>query len=290
MRYRLLAVDLDGTLLNSRREIPEENLAALCAAAAAGVKIAVVTGRRFPALRRYVEPLEIAGIDPFVVANSGAFIRRGLAGEILLRRFLPVATAARVLEIAYRETMEPVVHDGPDAEGHLFLREAARALPSMSRYLTQSYPQPIWVPALRLERAPVQIGFTGTVGEIRTFASKLETELARSGHAASLARTEYVDEDLSLLDVLAPQATKSEALGYLAALMEIEISSTMAIGDNWNDLGMLEGAGLGVLMANAAEELRARGLAETRANDEAGVAFAISRYLLAAGDETKKRG
>jgi hypothetical protein len=279
-RYRLLAVDLDGTLLNSRREIPDANLVALRAATEAGVTVAVVTGRRFPSLARYVEPLESAGLDLFVVANSGAFIRRGLSGEILLRRLLPIETATRVLEIADREGMEPVVHDGPDGEGHLFLREAARFLPSMSRYLNQSYPQPIWVPAIRLERAPVQIGFTGPVGPMRAFASALEVELTRSGHAASLARTEYLDEDLSLLDVLAAAATKSEALGYLAALMEIGISSTMAIGDNWNDLGMLERAGLGVLMANAADELRTRGFVETRSNDEAGVAFAISRYLL----------
>jgi hydroxymethylpyrimidine pyrophosphatase-like HAD family hydrolase len=282
-RYRLLAVDLDGTLLNCRREIPAENLAALRAAADAGVRIAVVTGRRFPALRRYVEPLESAGLDPFVVGNSGALIRRGLSGEILLRCLLPIATATRVLEIADREGMEPLVHDGPDAEGHLLLRETARAHPSMSRYLNPSYPQPIWVSAIRLERAPVQIGFTGGVEEVRAFLSTLEVELARSGHEASLARTEYLDEDLSLLDVLAKTATKYDALRYLAALLGIELSSTMAIGDNWNDLGMLERAGLGVLMANAADELRKRGLAATRSNDEAGVAYAISRYLLAGG-------
>jgi hypothetical protein len=274
-RYRLLAVDLDGTLLTAGRDIPEENLSALRAANAAGVAIAIVTGRRFPALRRYVAPL---GFDAFVVANSGALVRKGLTGPILRRRLLPIAIAHRVLEIAEQSSMEPVVHDGPDAEGHLILRTTAREVPSMKRYLNQSYPEPRWVSSIEIAREPVQIGFTGTVEEVREFESTLRSDLGEL--RASFARTEYPEERLALLDVLESSATKSKALEFLAETLGIELSSTMAIGDNWNDLEMLERAGLGVLMGNATSELRSRGLAETTTNDEAGVALAISRYLL----------
>ena len=97
---------------------------------------------------------------------------------------------------------------------------------------------------------------------------------------ASLARTEYADEDLSLLDVLAPQATKSEALEYLAALIGIELSSTMAIGDNWNDLGMLEGAGARSPDGKRSTELRIEGLRRNANQRRDGVAFAIEKYLL----------
>lgn len=273
-RYHLLAVDLDGTLLNSSRVIPEENVRAIRRAVDAGVAVAIVTGRRFPALRPHIEAL---GLAPFVVANSGALIRKGLDGPILRRVLLPIETAHRVLELAELARMEPVVHDGPDAEGNLVLRKSARAEPSMERYLNKSYPEPTWVSTIRLERAPVQIGFTGTVARVRSFEASLRHGLG--AERASFARTEYAAEDLALLDVLAAAATKSKALEFLAACLGIEVSSTMAIGDNWNDLDMLERAGLGVLMANAADELRGRGLVETRTNDEAGVAFAISRYL-----------
>jgi HAD superfamily hydrolase (TIGR01484 family) len=276
-RYRLLAIDLDGTLLSSRREIPEENLLAIRVAAREGVAIAIVTGRRFPALRPYVEPL---GIDCFIVANSGAIIRDGLSGPILLRRLLSLDTAIAVLELSLREQMEPILHDGPDAEGHLILRASARGLASLGRYLNKTSPPPRFVDAIELRRAPVQVGFTGSVEQIRSFEAEILATLRERGLAASLARTEYVEEDLALLDVLAAGATKSKALEFLCRRMGIGMESAMAIGDNWNDLEMLESAGLGVLMANAADELKRRRLALTLTNDEAGVAFAIRRYLL----------
>ncbi len=276
-RYRLLAVDLDGTLLNSEREIPEGNLRAVEAAAREGVVIAVVTGRRFPSVRRY---LELLGRETFVVANSGAIIRRGLQGEILRRSLLPLESALRVIDLADEAGMEPVIHDGPDAEGHLVLRVSARSLSSMERYLHETSPPPTWVSSFRMERAPVQIGFTGGVNEIRRFEAALASGLSSSGHRASLARTEYADEDLALLDVLGVEATKSKALRFLTTLLRIEPSSAMAVGDNWNDLEMLETAGLGVIMANADPELRRRGFTETSSNDECGVADAIERYLL----------
>jgi hydroxymethylpyrimidine pyrophosphatase-like HAD family hydrolase len=277
-RYRLLAIDLDGTLLSSRREIPEENLRAVRAAAGGGVAIAIVTGRRFPALETYVEPL---GIDPFVVSNSGALIREGLRGPILTRRLLSLATATAVLELSFGAQMEPILHDGPDAEGHLILRDSARDLPSMGRYLNKSSPPPRFVETIELRRAPVQIGFTGSVERIRSFERELLAGLRGLGLPASLARTEYLEEDLALLDVLAEEATKSKALEFLCHRLGIAIESSMAIGDNWNDVEMLERAGLGVLMANAGDELKSRGFATTLTNDEAGVAFAIRRYLLA---------
>jgi hydroxymethylpyrimidine pyrophosphatase-like HAD family hydrolase len=276
-RYRLLALDLDGTLLNAEREIPEENLRAIEAAVREDVVVALVTGRRFPSLRRYLEPL---GPETFAVANSGAIVRRGIDGPILRRSLLPVECAREVLDFADRLGMEPVIHDGPDAEGHLFLRSSARRVPSMGRYLHQTSPPPIWVDSLRVERSPVQIGFTGGVEEIRSFERELDRGLSSSGHRASLARTEYPDEDLALLDVLGVEATKSKALAFLAAHLGIDLAGTMAIGDNWNDVSMLELAGLGVVMANADPELRSLGFAETLSNEEAGVARAIEKYLL----------
>jgi hydroxymethylpyrimidine pyrophosphatase-like HAD family hydrolase len=276
-RYRLLALDLDGTLLNTEREIPEANLRAIEAAIREGVVLALVTGRRFPSVRRYLEPL---GPETFAVANSGAIVRRGLEGPILRRSLLPLECAHRVLDLAEEERMEPVIHDGPDAEGHLVLRTSARSVASMDRYLHQTSPPPIWVESLKVERSPVQIGFTGGVREMRGFETALAHGLSASGHRASLARTEYPEEDLALLDVLGAEATKARALEFLASLLGIDLASTMAIGDNWNDLEMLETAGLGVIMANADPDLRSRGFAETGTNDENGVAQAIREFLL----------
>ena len=276
-RFRLLAIDLDGTLLSSTREVSAEDRRAIARARAVGVEVAIVTGRRFPAARHYVEPL---GNDLFVVANSGALIRHGTSGPILRRRLLPIPVATFVLSVANRAGMEPLVHDGPEAEGYIFLNERARSIPQVNRYLNRAFPPPSWVTELLLERDPVQVGFTGTVARIRDFETQLLDQLTSERHQVKLARTEYPEEDFALLDVLAEDATKSSALAFLSSNLGFTLEETMAIGDNWNDLDMLESAGLGVLMRNAVEELRGLGFAETGTNDESGVAEAIERYLL----------
>jgi Cof subfamily protein (haloacid dehalogenase superfamily) len=271
--FRLVAVDLDGTLLSSKRAIAEKDRQALAACIERGVRVAIVTGRRFPAARPYIDELPI---DPIVVANSGAIIKAGVDGPLLRRRLLSRDLAETVIEIASRAGIEPIVHDGPNAEGHLILRKSARALPHIGRYLHQTNPPPTWVSTIRLERDPVQIGFASSVGAIQELAARLSTEL----EDISLARTEYPLEELALLDVLAADANKSESLKFLSHHLDIPLSETLAIGDNWNDLDMLETAGLGVVMANAVDELKNRGFAETESNDDAGVASAIHRYVL----------
>jgi hydroxymethylpyrimidine pyrophosphatase-like HAD family hydrolase len=159
------------------------------------------------------------------------------------------------------------------------LIETSNAEPSMAYYLEKASPPAIHVADLvaYLRRDPVQIGFVGTVGEIRTIAVNIESSL---GDKLKVARSEYPDRDFALLDVLAVEATKAEALRFLAERYEVPRERTMAIGDNWNDLEMLEEAGFAVLMSNAPVELLALGFATTDTNDEAGVAKAIYKYVL----------
>jgi len=273
----LVAIDLDGTLLSSSGEIPEANRRAVSKCLELGVAVAIATGRRFPAAERFARAL--SG-DIFVVANSGAIIKDSVDGSIIRRRLLPRRTAAAVIEIADTFGIEPVVHDGPQAEGNLLLRETAIGLPHLERYLHRTHPPPSVVPALRLARDPVQIGFAAGVTTSRAFVEALGPELDRRGMAASLMRTEYPREDLTLTDVLATAATKSSALTFLADHLGVPITQTLAIGDNWNDVDMLETAGRGVLMANASEELQARGFTPTESNDDDGVARALERHVL----------
>lgn len=280
--FRLLAIDLDGTLLDSNRTVPEVNRRALSRAYEAGIKVALVTGRRLPAA---LPSLRTLNLDFFAVLNGGALVKEGLDGPILRRELMPLAVSRDVLAVARQTSVTPVVHDGPDGEGRLLIESSAPLSRSLEEYLDKSTPPPSLVSDLSkvLTRDPVQIMFADTVREIRRVAKLLDEALEEK---VSLARTEYEARDLALLDVLAPRATKDEALRFVARRSGILLEETMAIGDNWNDLGMLEAAGFAVVMANAAPELRSRGFAITGNNDEGGVAQAIERYVL----KTKKRG
>jgi hypothetical protein len=275
-RFELLAIDLDGTLFDSSRQVPEANRHALSRAAGEGVRIVVITGRRLPAA---LPPLAELDIDPLLVLNSGALIKDGLRGAILRRKFLSAAVAKNVLAEGRAAGAKPILHDGPDGEGYLLVEPGPFPNSAFSSYLEKTNPpaRPIPDLAAHITRDPVQIGFAATVSEVRALAERFSSSFAEQ---LSLARTEYPKEDLALLDVLAPEATKASAVEFLARQYGIAPENTMAIGDNWNDLDMLEQAGFAVMMSNAPPELLARGFAMTGSNDEAGVAQAIERWVL----------
>ena len=288
-RFRLVAMDLDGTLFDSRRSVPEKNRLALERAQKQGVKLALVTGRRLLAARPHVSSLgQDLLAQLLMVVHGGALVQRGLDGPTLRRKLIPIEVSRTVIALATRIGGVPVVHEGPDGEGGLLMPENAPITRSLERYLDKATPPPQRVPdlAAALTRDPLHIMFAGPVQEVRTLAQALQERL---GARLNLARTEYSKIDLGILDVLSPGANKAEALRFLAQQEGIPQEETMAIGDNWHDLGMLEAAGFGVVMANAAPELRARGFAITASNDECGVAEALERYVLSEGGE-KKRG
>jgi hydroxymethylpyrimidine pyrophosphatase-like HAD family hydrolase len=124
---------------------------------------------------------------------------------------------------------------------------------------------------------PIQVMFNGGVEAMRSLVERLRSE-ARD-FAVSL--TEYVHRDFSLIDVTAPAATKGRALAWRASLLGVTRDQVMAVGDNFNDLEMLEYAGLPVVMANAVAGLKERGWAVTGDNDDAGLAVAIRKFALA---------
>lgn len=274
--YRLLAADLDGTLLDSRFQVPEANRRALGAAVAAGVIVVIVTGRRFPAA---LEALEGVGLDPWLILNGGALVKEGRAGPVASRSFLSRETAVEVLRVGRTAGGVPVVHDGPDAEGNLLLEPGAPSHPSLALYLERAVPPPRRVPSLvaALERDPAEIMFAATLAEVDVIERALAGALPGK---VNLARTAYPRRDFAILDVLAPDCSKAVALGFVATRCGLSLAETLAIGDNWNDLGMLEAAGFSVLMGNAPPELRARGFAVTAGNDDGGFALALDKYLL----------
>jgi hydroxymethylpyrimidine pyrophosphatase-like HAD family hydrolase len=144
-----------------------------------------------------------------------------------------------------------------------------------------------------LTEDPIQVMFTGGCTEMRRLSEALSnrhlpTRTVADGLSAvasaeadvSVALTEYVHRDFSLVDVLRAGCSKGAALAELARQRGIDRRQVLAIGDNLNDVQMLEFAGHPVLMANALPELKARGWDVTASNDEAGVARAIETLVL----------
>jgi Cof subfamily protein (haloacid dehalogenase superfamily) len=276
MAVRLIALDIDGTLLDSRWQLPEANRVAIAEATRRGIEVALVTGRRYdfamPVARQIDSPLTM-------IVNNGALIR-SKEGRTHLRHLLPKQTAAQVLHLT-REWREgaAVVFDR-QRENQLML-EVLDVNDAM-RYAYYSRNREFIGLANPLESCltedPIQVMLSGKVEPMR----EAEAALRRSpfAHEFALAATCYESKDFAMIDVINPVCSKGSSLAEWAALRGFVREEVMAIGDNHNDLEMLSFAGIPVVMGNSVPALKTYGWHETRTNDENGVALAIEHFAL----------
>lgn len=282
---RLLALDIDGTVLDSDGRVPEANRAAIARVIAAGVEVALVTGRRYDFARPVFERLP----SPLTLILSNGAILKDCDGTTLMRHLLPTAVARDVLArtLAHRESAG-ILFDRP-SRGQVVFEAVDWKHPRHGRFFEAN--RAFISEVVPLEDAliedPIQVMFTGRCGDMRALYDTLQADGERpfdeqpiTGAAYSVALTEYVHRDFSIVDVIRAGCSKGAALQEWAARRGIDRSEVMAVGDNLNDLTMLEFAGIPVLMDNALPELKARGWATTASNDHAGVAQAIETFIL----------
>jgi len=271
---RLLALDLDGTLLDSDGRIPEANRDAVARAIDAGVEVALATGRRYEFARPIFESLP----EPLtLILNNGAVVKTR-DGRTLTRSLLPLKTARTVLA-AFPEhrASAAVVFDRP-REGQVVFEAIDWEHPRHRRFFEGNRPFLAEVAPLEncLTEDPIQVMFSGGCAEMRALFVRLQNR----ADGFSVALTEYEHRDFSLVDIVTAGCSKGSALKAWASERGVARDEVMAMGDNLNDLQMLEFAGTAVLMDNALAELKARGWPVTGSNNECGVAQAIDRYVL----------
>jgi Cof subfamily protein (haloacid dehalogenase superfamily) len=274
-RIRLLAIDIDGTLLDSKGRVPQANLDAIHRAVGRGVRIVIATGRSF---HFALQALGDLPDDITLLAYNGA-IARSRSGETLLRRLLPQAVAREVLEATIEwRTDTACVFDRPKA-GQLVYDRMDWSHPNRAGFKRRN--ASIIQAVARLEDAvdedPVQVTFNGGVHTMRA----ISTHLAAHAVAPHLevTRTEYPNRDFAMVDVSGAGITKGTGLAALASHFDVAQAEVMAVGDNHNDRDMLEWAGTGVVMANAEPELKTLGFHLTGTNDEAGLSQAIDLFI-----------
>lgn len=276
MSIRLVAVDLDGTLLNSRREISEGNRQALLQAAERDVQVVIVTGRRFYSALPLVS--EVPCLVTLITSN-GALIANS-SGEVLHRDFLPRNVAQQALAVAreFRPYSVAIFHT-PGC-GQVTMQESAAEDGPVSWYIKNSPHCLRLVPDLEaaLDSDPIQVMIGGPPARIDPAEKLLEESPVRP--FVHLTWTKYLTTNISILDVMNRGCSKGRALKIWADQCGIEPSEIMAVGDNFNDLEMLQYAGLPILMGNHCPELHRPEWTLTLPNDEDGVAAAIRDYVL----------
>jgi 5-amino-6-(5-phospho-D-ribitylamino)uracil phosphatase len=276
-------MDLDGTLLNSSGHLPGPNADAIQRAAARGIEIVIVTGRRFLSAQQTTAEIPC---DVHLICSNGALIK-SREGTTHFRKLLPAATARAVLEgTAEFRSCAGVIFDRP-LERQIYFERVDWESPFVGPYLRRHRDQVAEVDPLTdcLDgEDPVEVLYLDDCARITNAMKALES-LARE-HRFTLALTEYPHRNLSMLDVLGHGVNKGVALAEWARQRGISRENVMAIGDNWNDREMLEYAGLPIVMGNSVPELKTRGWRVTGSNDDCGLAEAIHKHVLTfAADE-----
>jgi Cof subfamily protein (haloacid dehalogenase superfamily) len=272
---RLLATDIDGTLLNPQFHISEGDLAALRRAHAAGIEIVLVTGRRHTFALPIAKQL---GFDLWLISSNGA-VTRSMSGETFHRDMMPAETCRKLCGAMQEFRGNTVLTFDRETKGAIVLERMDELGASIRRWLEKNMEYIEFV--VPIEKAlvtnPVQAMFCGTM--VRMSAALQGLEGAGMDGMVTVLRTEYPERDLSMIDVLNAGCSKGHALERWAIYRGYQREEVMAVGDNHNDVEMLEFAGHPVIMGNACVELRTRGWRVTRGNHECGVAAAVELAL-----------
>ncbi|MGE3468557.1 MAG: Cof-type HAD-IIB family hydrolase, partial [Pyrinomonadaceae bacterium] len=287
---KLLALDLDGTTLNSAGQVSDANREAIRAAENAGVLVTIATGRRF----RDARPVGLdLGLNAPLITHNGALLKYADTKEIVACDLLSTETSREIVRLGKTFGGDALVSTDPHGHGELLYDRVSEHNIPLKKYLR-------WSESLHggaagrdgvehvkdlneilHEHEIVHISFSGACVSMFELEGKLRDELA--GRVTLLA-TIYPHLDFTLIDILPPDASKGHGVARLAAINELAPENVMAIGDNFNDIEMLEYAGTAVVMGNADPKLlERREFYTTLSNDESGVAAAIERFIIGTG-------
>lgn len=264
MEYKLIAVDLDDSLLGSDLQISDRNKEALIKAMEKGVLVTIATGRMFISALKYAQQLEL---DVPIITYQGGLIKNAFSQDVLYNKTLPLDVCQKIIHVCKEKSLHLQVY----IEDEYYFEED-------NKYSNMYYQQigVKGIPVGPLDKFLVDepnklliIDNPDRIVEMKGEFSKLfDSELE-----ITTSKPEY-------LEFTHKDATKGNALEYLANLKGIERERVIAIGDSYNDISMLQYAGLAVAMGNAPEDVKRHADYVTGTNDEDGVAQAIHRFVL----------
>jgi 5-amino-6-(5-phospho-D-ribitylamino)uracil phosphatase len=283
---KLLALDLDGTLLNSKGKIPEANTKAIRKAEEKGVLVTIATGRRFRDARPVAQEI---GFNAPIVTHNGALLKFAESLETVAFSLINLETSKEILRVGKEFGGDALVSVNPHTKGTLLYDTISDENLPLQKYIAWSKSfhgdeaeEAVHHVADLSEILPknevIHISYSGSCAPMREIQKILKAELTDS---VNILATVYPHLDFTLLDILPPDASKGIGVEKLALLNGLTAENVMVCGDNFNDLEMLEFAGTPVVMGNAAPELlENENYHQTLSNDESGVAHAIEKFIL----------
>ncbi|WP_203246409.1 Cof-type HAD-IIB family hydrolase [Sporosarcina beigongshangi] len=262
--YKLVAIDLDGTLLTDELIITPRTIQAIQKAVELGTVVTIATGRMYPSAKQFAQQL---GINVPVITYQGAIIKEIASNEVLYERLIPADIAQQLVDIANEKDLHLQVYQDDILYG-------ASESDKLIAYSKKSkVPYKVEPDLGKLANR----GFTKALFiEASDDLDHLQDELRELfGERAHISKSA-----VNYLEVTHPEANKGSALLHLASKLGIDRSETIGIGDNHNDIELIQTAGLGVAMGNAVQAVKDIADYTSLTNNEEGVCHAIEKFVL----------
>jgi Cof subfamily protein (haloacid dehalogenase superfamily) len=268
MSVKLVAIDIDGTLLDSNRNITPKVKETLQKANEKGIYIVLCTGRPLPGVKDQLTELDLYGDNDYVITYNGSLVQATKSNEIISQYslsyddFLEIELMSRKVGTHLHTIDDKAVYTANRDIGKYTVHEAYLVdMPLKYRAVDEMTPDMSIIKMMMIDEPDVLDKAISQLPE--SFTSKYTT----------VKSTEFYFE------ILNKEASKGNALAKLAEHLGIDQSETMSIGDNENDLSMIEYAGIGVAMGNATENIKRAADIQTSSNDEDGVAEVLLKYI-----------
>lgn len=262
--YKLVAIDLDGTLLTDELTISPGTVAAIQKTVEAGTMVTIATGRMFSSAKLIAEQLDM---NVPLITYQGALIKKVNGEEAMYERTVPPEVAEQLIKISQERNI------------HLQVYQDDTLFGAVENEKLIAYANAVKVPYV-VEPDLMKLAQKGITKflfiEDPEMLNKLQIELENSiGLHAHIAKSKK-----HFLEITHPEANKGSALLYLAKQLGIEQSEIIGIGDNHNDLELVLSAGLGVAMGNAVKEVKGIADYTTFSNNEEGVLHVLEKFVL----------
>ncbi|MGI6685733.1 MAG: Cof-type HAD-IIB family hydrolase [Bacillota bacterium] len=265
MSFKLIASDLDGTLLNEHSQISPRTREAIYRAKDKGIIFTLATGRMYRSALPFASELEI---DVPLITYEGALVKTSQTKEVLYHRPLPAELAKEIVVIGEENNLNINVY----LDDKLYTHRETPEIQDYSRLVQVPYIKvENWASVLKED--PTKVIFMGEGDKLDDLWAQTKERFGK--------RVYITKSSPHFLEFTHPQATKGEGIKFLAERLGIKKEEILAFGDNFNDIELLRNAGLGVAMGNAREELKKVADYVTDCNYEDGVAKAIEKFVLA---------
>ncbi|MFV9510579.1 Cof-type HAD-IIB family hydrolase [Tepidibacillus sp. LV47] len=268
MNYKLVAIDLDDTLLADDLTISSQTIEAIREAVDKGVMVTLATGRMFQSAKKYAKAIEL---DVPIITYHGAYIKNVLSGELLFQRLVPYELSIDVI----KDLKEKNKHIQIYLDDQLYVEEEDRYIRDYAKASDVSYHvvDDLLQQMDESQTEPIKILIIDDPANIQTLEKEYQYRYGNQLHV-TISKPYF-------LEITHPEATKGNAIRFLAKQKGITMEQVIAIGDSYNDRDMIELAGLGVAMGNARPEVKAIADYVTKTNNDHGVWEVFQKFVLA---------